>query len=538
MRRLLVCSCLVLSVLLPAPALAQGAPGCTFVLGFATLHALVRTIVGACVDNEQHNPANGDALQRTTNGLLVWRKADNFTAFTDGYHSWVNGPYGVQERLNTQRFPWEANPDKLPVVGAVTAIGADWPTYGRAQARTSVAPGPAATTLAPLWQSGELDGAVYAEPLVVGDNVLVATEANSVYAFDAASGAVRWRRHLGEPVPGGALPCGDIDPVGITGTPVVDAGSGTLYAAGFVAPGQYVLWALDIASGAVRWQRAIAPAGFAANFQGQRSALALANGMVYVAFGGRDYDCGTYHGVVVGTPASGSGDQVVYQTPTATGGAIWAPSGIAVDGTGNLYVATGNGGSGAYDASDSVLKLSPGLGLLASFAPANWRTLSADDLDLGSVGPTLLNDQGLIFQIGKEGVGYLLRQDGLGGIGGQAYAGRVCDVSTAAAFGGAAYAAPYLYVPCRDGVVALQVGGGAFRRLWYAPAASGAPVVAGGVVWSISRGGTLVGLDPATGDVRFSRFLGAPITSFPNLAASGGRLYAPAGRRIVALATS
>jgi len=73
--------------------------------------------VGQCVDNEGHNPANGDALQQTTDGLLVWRKLDNWTAFTDGYHTWINGPSGVAERLNSQRFAWEANPTGLPVIG-------------------------------------------------------------------------------------------------------------------------------------------------------------------------------------------------------------------------------------------------------------------------------------------------------------------------------------------------------------------------------------------------------------------------------------
>lgn len=92
------------------------ADGCQFVLGFATIHDLIPQVVGQCLDDEQHNPANGDGLQHTTYGLLVWRKSDNHTAFTDGYHTWVNGAKGVEERLNTQRFPWEANPDGLPVV--------------------------------------------------------------------------------------------------------------------------------------------------------------------------------------------------------------------------------------------------------------------------------------------------------------------------------------------------------------------------------------------------------------------------------------
>jgi hypothetical protein len=96
---------------LSAPATAP----CRFVLGFRALHDLVPTQVGRCLDNEQH-AANGDAVQHTTTGLLVWRAADNWTAFTDGYHTWVNGPNGVQERLNTQRFAREANPAGLPTV--------------------------------------------------------------------------------------------------------------------------------------------------------------------------------------------------------------------------------------------------------------------------------------------------------------------------------------------------------------------------------------------------------------------------------------
>src|SRR6185437_1407879 len=78
----------------PPQALAQSSQGCQFILGFQALHALVPVVVGGCLD-DQASAANGDALQHTTNGLLVWRKADNFTAFTDGAQSWVNGPYGV-----------------------------------------------------------------------------------------------------------------------------------------------------------------------------------------------------------------------------------------------------------------------------------------------------------------------------------------------------------------------------------------------------------------------------------------------------------
>lgn len=85
---------------------------CQFVLGFATLKALIDAAegpekVGECLENERFNPQNGESLQHTTGGLLVWRKTDNWTAFTDGYRTWANGPYGLQSRLNTEEFPWE-----------------------------------------------------------------------------------------------------------------------------------------------------------------------------------------------------------------------------------------------------------------------------------------------------------------------------------------------------------------------------------------------------------------------------------------------
>lgn len=78
-----------------------------FVLGFKTLAELIPDVVGEPLENEHHNPENGDGLQQTTRGLLVWRKSDNWTAFTDGYRTWINGPNGLQQRLNEERFEWE-----------------------------------------------------------------------------------------------------------------------------------------------------------------------------------------------------------------------------------------------------------------------------------------------------------------------------------------------------------------------------------------------------------------------------------------------
>ena len=113
MRRCLVAVGVLLGVLMPAaPALAQPAPPCRYILGFQALHDLDPSDVGDCLDNQAF-AANGDALQHTTNGLLAWLKLDNWMAFTDGYWTWVNGPYGLLKRLNTQRYGWETNPERL-----------------------------------------------------------------------------------------------------------------------------------------------------------------------------------------------------------------------------------------------------------------------------------------------------------------------------------------------------------------------------------------------------------------------------------------
>lgn len=106
-KRLVIAAGLAASLALPAAAANAQTTGCQFVLGFKTLHDLDSTDVGNCVDNQAY-ATNGDAQQHTTKGLMAWRKADNWTAFTDGYHTWINGPNGLQERLNTDRFPWEA----------------------------------------------------------------------------------------------------------------------------------------------------------------------------------------------------------------------------------------------------------------------------------------------------------------------------------------------------------------------------------------------------------------------------------------------
>jgi hypothetical protein len=105
-----------------APAQTQvGSADCQFVLGFKALRDMIPDKVGTCKASEHHNPTNGDGLQETAGvegkgGLMVWRKADNWTAYTDGYRTWINGPAGLQMRLNTQRFAWEPDASQFELV--------------------------------------------------------------------------------------------------------------------------------------------------------------------------------------------------------------------------------------------------------------------------------------------------------------------------------------------------------------------------------------------------------------------------------------
>src|SRR5207248_2387646 len=176
-----------------------------------------------------------------------------------------------------------------------------WTTYHHDAARTGVADDQTPIgQVHKAWQSPALDGDIYGQPLVVGSHVIAATEANSVYALDTASGSQVWRAQLGPPVNGGSLPRGHIDPPGITGTPVPRPSSNTLYVVAFLSSGtHHELFALDLANGAARWHRPIDPPGLAGRVEQLRSALTLANGRVYVTYGGLFGDCGPYKGAVV-----------------------------------------------------------------------------------------------------------------------------------------------------------------------------------------------------------------------------------------------
>jgi|BarGraNGADG00212_1021973.scaffolds.fasta_scaffold12853_1 hypothetical protein len=390
-----------------------------------------------------------------------------------------------------------AAPASAPAI-ASTAPPPDWPTYHGNGARTGIANGfPALRgSLVKAW-AATLDGAVYGEPLGVGGRVIVATEGDSVYALDPTDGHVVWRRHLGTPVPLSSLPCGNIDPLGITSTPAYDRSTGSLFVVSEVAGPRHVLFALSAATGAVRWSRSVDLAGDDPRTHQQRAALAVGNGYVYIGFGGLAGDCGAYRGEVVGVPVTGRGATIAYRVPVAREGAVWATGGPVLDASGNLYVSIGNGSStGTYDGSDAVVELSATLRLRSRFAPSQWAQDNANDADLGSLSPVLVPG-GWVFIAGKSGIGYVLRQGALGGIGGQVSSQGVC-----AAFGGSAQVGSTIYVPCADGLRMVQVGSdGSIRPGWQVQAgATGPPVIAGGVIWSVAIGtGELQALAPSTG---------------------------------------
>ncbi|MGZ6273638.1 MAG: outer membrane protein assembly factor BamB family protein [Candidatus Limnocylindrales bacterium] len=406
-----------------------------------------------------------------------------------------------------------ATPAPSPNPSATPSDLGDWPVYHLDAERTGYAPAFPAFTgkLTAAW-SAKLDGAVYGQPLVVHGRVIAATEGDSLYALDPASGAIVWRTNLGTPVRQSTLPCGNIDPLGITGTPAYDRATNLLFAVAEVTGPHHILFALDADSGTVAWSRNVDLPGGDPRTHQQRPALAVANDYVYIGIGGLAGDCGQYTGKVVGVPTTGQGATISYVVPVAREGAVWATGGPAIDAAGTLYVSTGNGSSTTtYDGSDSVVQLSPTLQLVSRFAPKNWAQDKANDADLGSTSPMLLPD-GLVLIVGKSGTAYVLRQGALGGIGGQVSSTALC-----AAFGAAARDGNTVFVPCADGLREVEVtAAGSITVGWRtATGAGGPPVVGGGAVWSLNiEGGKLYALDPKTGGALAS----FPVGDLPHFA--------------------
>jgi len=420
-----------------------------------------------------------------------------------------------------------------PDPGGGTHPAAAWPTYGRDVARSGVAavakPGP----LTVSWRA-HLDGADYGQPRLVGDLVIAATENDSVYGLDQATGRVIWRTNVGTPVPLASLPCGNIDPLGITGTPVYDPASGLVYAVAETTGYHHVLVGASVRDGRLQVERDIPTPDGQPRYDQQRPGLSIQGGRVYVAFGGLYGDCGPYRGSVVGIPLSGAGPLISYVVPTAREGAIWGTSGPVTGPDGTMYVSVGNGSvtSTRFDGSDAVTALSPDLKRTGIFAPSSWYQDSQNDLDLGSTQPALLPD-GMLLADGKRGTAYLVDSAHLGGVGGQVAQAQVCP-----AFGAAAVAGSIVYEPCEQGgLAAIDTTGHQIHVRWRGPASAwGSPVVGGGAVWVTDwNAGTLYELDQATGVTRASLGLGTALPHFSSMSMTGSHAFLGTMEGVVAV---
>ncbi len=316
-----------------------------------------------------------------------------------------------------------------------------------------------------------VDGDIYAQPLYLAgveipgqgkhNVVFVATEHDSVYAFDADGqpSTPLWHASFvnsgagATTVPAMAVQCPFIRPeIGITPTPAIDLETGTLFvlartkeSQGVLHSSRYVqrLHALAITTGAEKFG---GPVEIRASVQGRgaggsggrvdfdplrelpRASLLLANGQVYLTWAS-SCDVAPYHGWVMAYDAHTLSQTAVFNTsPDAEESGIWqSDTGPAADQDGNVFVATGNGkfdvaDSGGRDYGDSVLKLSLGNGQLLVrdfFTPFNQKELNSDDADIGSGGPLLLPDQPgahphLLMVGGKGGSVYVIDRDRMG----------------------------------------------------------------------------------------------------------------------------
>ncbi|HEU5229088.1 MAG TPA: PQQ-binding-like beta-propeller repeat protein [Ktedonobacteraceae bacterium] len=437
----------------------------------------------------------------------------------------------------TPTTPANTHATPTPTANATVPVTApqasDWTTYHNNNARTGYLPNiPDPHQFTRAWDK-TLDGAVYAEPLVIGKQLIIATEGDSIYSLDAQSGQVQWRTQVGTPAPRSALPCGNIDPSGITGTPVYDPATHLIFAVAEITGVAHILVGLDLNTGAVKVRRTVDTPDMDPRTHQERGALTLSQGMIYIPFGGRFGDCGDYHGRVIGVRTDGQGNLLSYKVPTTREGGIWAPPGAVMDDAGHLYVSVGNGEvtQGQWDHTDSVLRLSPTLQLQDGFAPQSWPQDNASDADLGSMSPVLLPN-GLIFMVGKSGQAYLLHANALGGVGGQIQQTFVCQ-----AYGGAATADSQVFLPCVDGVRQVKIGPGETMTVgWQAPqSVNGSPIIGGHTIYVVDHNnGVFYALNRDTGAVRTSMPVG--ITSrFATPTLSNGLVFIGTLQGIVAI---
>ncbi len=435
--------------------------------------------------------------------------------------------------------------------------------------------------------SPRFTGHVYSQPLywltagAGAAHLVVATESNTVAAIDTQSGRILWSRDLAPPVSLSSQPCGNINPLGITGTPVIDPRTQTIYFDAMTAApagARHLVFGLSTRNGAtlpgwpVDVEAALGARGkkFDAPVQNQRGALTILGDRVYIPYGGHFGDCGDYHGWIVGIALDNPRDIVTWQT-RARGGGVWAPGGIVSDGR-SLCFATGNTfGAQQWSDGEAVFKLPPDLARSSLsqdyFAPADWHALDAYDEDLGGMAPLLLSVSGqggprrLVLALGKDRRAYLLDADNLGGIGGALTEAMVSTQRIIGADAGypvgtdmfAAFQGPGADCPVRrfdNGMTVLRIAGGgtpALSTAWCGLLRGrGSPVVtttdghSNPIVWVVGAEGDnrLHGFRGDTGEVLFNG--GGPgeemtgLHHFQDLLPAGGRLYVGADDRLYA----
>jgi hypothetical protein len=294
--------------------------------------------------------------------------------------------------------------------------------------------------------AGTFTGNVYASPLFVANGpggkgiVVIADESNNVRAFDERSGAAVWTRTIGPNAAKSGAGCGNIGPIGITGTPAIDLGSRTLFAnaaIGTAANGSgtiktHEIHALSIDDGSERPGFPIDVSKLSSggiNFnppvQNQRSSVLVTGGMAYVTYGGHYGDCGDYHGWIVGFSIGDASTAKAWATQ-ATAAGMWSPGGPASDGT-SVFITTGNAtGSNGWQGQEALLRFQPGPVFSGQagdyFYPSDWKTLDSGDIDIGGSGPVVVDVPGatpsaLAVVQGKNGVVYLVDRGNLGGAG-------------------------------------------------------------------------------------------------------------------------
>jgi hypothetical protein len=376
--------------------------------------------------------------------------------------------------------------------------------------------------------TGTIAGHVYAQVLYV-DNVamgtgsanwvIAATESNQVTALDATTGAVVWQKTIGPSAASTGAGCGNVSPLGITGTPVIDAASRTMFLDAVIGTQTngsgsiktHEIHALSIDDGTERPNFPVDAktakyqnTTFDPVVQNERSALAFVNGTIYVAYGGHYGDCGTYHGWVLGVPYPAGGTPTAFATAVAqntSAAGSWAPGGIASDGT-SVYIATGNAfGASTWVGQEAIIRLQPGPSFSNQttdyFAPYNFVALDNGDIDIGGSGPVLISavnasPSKLVAALGKNGYVYLLDQSNLGGVG-----------ATLA----------------NDGVFRLKVASGEIinAAAWVNTSAGNTWLIAHGY-----GGATGLGCKKGSGDIIAMKISGTPPTASVEWCASSG----------------